>query len=147
MTNKTTRRFGKVCDKHPELKGERRVSNNTCLGCARESFRRYHHADKERARRKGQKWTRDNPEKAKNKVWRRYGIDVVAARKAWDAHDGRCACCGSATPTSRGWVVDHDHASGKVRGVLCVKCNTGIGLLGDTLETVLRAVDYLQRAE
>lgn len=40
--------------------------------------------------------------------------------------------------------VDHCHASGKVRGLLCNGCNTSIGRLGDTYESVLRAAEYLR---
>ncbi len=43
--------------------------------------------------------------------------------------------------------VDHCHASGKVRGILCTVCNTGLGMLGDTLEGLRAATDYLTAAE
>jgi hypothetical protein len=41
-------------------------------------------------------------------------------------------------------VVDHDHNTGAVRGLLCHSCNTGLGHLGDSVETLARALDYLQ---
>jgi len=44
---------------------------------------------------------------------------------------------------SRGLVVDHDHDTGKVRGVLCDKCNLGIGHLNDDKELVNKAYHYL----
>ena len=45
------------------------------------------------------------------------------------------------------WNVDHDHETGRIRGVLCFQCNVGIGRLGDTLEGVMRAElgDYIIR--
>lgn len=55
-----------------------------------------------------------------------------------------CECCG-AMPSKR-LHFDHCHVTGRFRGWLCGKCNTGIGLLGDSLETVMLAVQYLQRS-
>lgn len=42
-----------------------------------------------------------------------------------------------------GWQCDHDHETNEFRGWLCKKCNTGLGALGDNLESLLRAVEYL----
>lgn len=46
-----------------------------------------------------------------------------------------------------GWQCDHDHDTGEFRGWLCKKCNTGMGALGDNLESVLRAVQYLAKQD
>lgn len=40
--------------------------------------------------------------------------------------------------------IDHDHETGKVRGLLCNNCNRAIGLLGDSVSTLLDAVEYLR---
>lgn len=53
-----------------------------------------------------------------------------------------CECCGLDTQLLH-W--DHCHETHEHRGWLCNNCNTGIGKLGDTLEGVLKAVDYLAR--
>lgn len=53
---------------------------------------------------------------------------------------GGCAIC----QTPEDLCVDHDHQTGKVRGILCRTCNLGIGKLGDQLEGVKRAAEYLQ---
>lgn len=60
-----------------------------------------------------------------------------------------CACAVCFVPTSEltyKLYVDHDHVTGKVRGLLCQKCNSGIGMLQDTLTVVESAVEYLKRA-
>ena len=54
-----------------------------------------------------------------------------------------CHCCGK---TSEKLQWDHDHYKMTHRGWLCSNCNTGIGKLGDTLEGVQKAVDYLEDA-
>jgi hypothetical protein len=57
------------------------------------------------------------------------------------AQGGLCACC----KQERTLVVDHIHGTSHVRGLLCHACNTGIGKLGDDIEGVQRALDYLMR--
>lgn len=77
--------------------------------------------------------------------WKGYGIDPVAAETALAAHKGVCECCGATRAGNRDWHVDHDHATGRIRGVLCHNCNVGIGQLGDTLAGVLKAAQYLMK--
>jgi hypothetical protein len=56
-----------------------------------------------------------------------------------------CHVCGKHPLLGNDRHIDHDHSAGRVRGVLCRRCNTGIGMLGDNLEGVLRAVEYLRK--
>jgi len=51
-----------------------------------------------------------------------------------------CDCC-KTVPYK--WVLDHDHSNNSFRGWLCDKCNTGIGKLGDDVEGLVRALNYL----
>src|SRR3990167_4775090 len=64
----------------------------------------------------------------------------------WEAQGGVCAICGKACAMKSVLSVDHDHESGKVRGLLCGKCNIGLGLLGDNLCALLMALEYLMPA-
>jgi len=52
-----------------------------------------------------------------------------------------CDCCGE--PLKAKACYDHNHETGEFRGWLCYNCNSGIGALGDNLEGVLKAVQYL----
>lgn len=55
-----------------------------------------------------------------------------------------CECCGKVSDSPL--VLDHDHETGKFRGWICIKCNLGLGRLGDTIESLMRAVEYLKKS-
>ena len=60
------------------------------------------------------------------------------------AQDHKCAICH--VPIGRvgkRFTVDHDHSTGKVRGLLCFNCNTALGYLGDNIDTLNNAIRYL----
>lgn len=61
--------------------------------------------------------------------------------------DGRCAVCRQEPPDNRRLAIDHCHGLGRIRGLLCDRCNRAIGALGDTAAGVRAALDYLVRAE
>lgn len=82
-----------------------------------------------------------NPDKRKSiKLKQKYGITLEDFKAMVKAQKGRCKICGLKTKLN----VDHNHDTGKVRGLLCHKCNTGIGLLNDDLEILEQAVEYLK---
>lgn len=63
------------------------------------------------------------------------------------AEQGGCAICGTQESAAvKGWHVDHNHSTGKVRGILCHHCNIGIGLLGDDPIKLRQALAYLEQA-
>lgn len=72
-----------------------------------------------------------------------FGLYPEEYLELYNNQDGRCGICG-AYPEERNLAVDHDKFTGEIRGLLCSKCNIGIGLLGDTLEGVERAIRYLK---
>jgi DNA-directed RNA polymerase subunit RPC12/RpoP len=55
----------------------------------------------------------------------------------------RCAICGTSDPGTTNWHADHDHKTNQKRGILCHKCNTGLGLLKDDVEILCAAIEYL----
>ncbi len=75
-----------------------------------------------------------------------YGISLEEYEAMVAAQDGKCAVCGRipAGKHNQGCLhVDHNHRTGKVRGLLCSQCNRGLGFFGDSSETLLRAATYL----
>lgn len=71
---------------------------------------------------------------------KRYGITMEQYADMWERQGEACGLCGR---SSKRMVVDHDHNTGKVRGILCVRCNVCLGGLGDNLDGAIRAVRYL----
>jgi len=59
----------------------------------------------------------------------------------------KCELCGKIPKTRKQMHRDHDHVTGRFRGWLCHCCNTSIGKLGDNVDGLLAAIDYLQNAE
>lgn len=80
---------------------------------------------------------------------RRFGLNATDYDAMLAAQGGVCAICASAQPRGR-WnthfAVDHDHKSGRVRGLLCGTCNTALGMAKDNPELLRAAADYLERA-
>lgn len=99
----------------------------------------------------GRKYKRGNPEVVKNgHLKRKFGITVEDFKKMQSEQNGVCKICGkSETRLKKGsdkiadLAVDHCHKTGQVRGLLCFKCNSSIGKLGDSVELLQKAIDYL----
>lgn len=74
---------------------------------------------------------------------RLYGITLEDYVEMFKNQNGVCAICFKECKTKKSLSVDHNHESGKVRGLLCNACNRAIGMLGDSSETLRRAAEYL----
>lgn len=57
----------------------------------------------------------------------------------------RCECCGVDSRLDKAFALDHCHVTGRFRGWLCHRCNSGIGMLGDDVDGLLAAIAYLSR--
>jgi hypothetical protein len=83
--------------------------------------------------------------KRKSKL-KRYGLTPEDYRRMLEEQNGVCAICEKVTNFGLGILaVDHDHATGKVRALLCHKCNTGLGSFEDNELLLLRAAAYIAR--
>ena len=78
-------------------------------------------------------------------LWRYYALTPEAYDALLAAQGGRCAVCRSTDPGGRPrFGVDHDHVSGRIRGLLCSKCNIALGLVSDKVETLQALIEYLR---
>lgn len=92
-------------------------------------------------------WNANNANLRKDKkLQKNYGITLSQYNEILSRQGERCGCCGTDSTDVVGYMyVDHDHDTGEIRGILCFRCNTGIGMLGDTLESLEKAVCYLKK--
>ena len=74
---------------------------------------------------------------------RKYGLNKEDYDLLFESQNGQCAVC--ANPIDHSSPVDHDHATGKIRGILCNDCNTGIGLFKDSISIMASAIIYLEK--
>lgn len=77
---------------------------------------------------------------------RKYALTPEALAAMHTAQAGMCAICGG-PPDHRGLVIDHCHATGNVRGLLCNHCNSLLGMARDDVARLRSAIEYLQGAE
>ena len=73
----------------------------------------------------------------------RTGFSVEEFNKKLEEQNYKCAICQTDTPSSINWHADHNHNTKQKRGILCQKCNMGLGLFKDNVEALERAVMYL----
>ena len=88
-----------------------------------------------------------NPEYYRNYMLvYRFGITLEDYNNMFNIQKGCCAVCGKhQSELNRILAVDHDHDTGKVRGLLCMSCNTSIGKLGDSIESIEKVLSYLKK--
>jgi len=105
----------------------------------REYSRRYASKNKERNKR----WLKTRPDKAlqyarasilkmrTHHLKTKYGLTEEAFASLLAGQGHCCAICKTNTNGGRAWSVDHSHVSGAIRGLLCTKCNSGLGFFND----------------
>ncbi len=115
-----------------------------CASCAAESKREYMRAyaldPSKKNRRKELSRVRQD---ARKTTLLRYGLTLEEFESMASEREGRCDICGCAPGLLH---VDHDHVNGRVRGLLCNNCNSGMGGFGDSVDLLRQAAFYLARA-
>lgn len=153
MTSEAQKEAGRrYRERHPErfrAKEKRRWAENREKEKARHKKWRVENPEKAIARAKA--WKKANPEKVaiskrKNYLKRTYGLVGGDFDALVVAHDGKCAICHNPFSSSRDRHIDHCHATGKVRGLLCSACNTILGMSKDSSKVLISAARYLKMA-
>lgn len=118
-----------------------------CVVCHRDGFAKWLEKNQAHNTARAKKWRQKNYatnyEYHRRRLRKQRGQLEAPSRSMPEA----CECCGNL----RGWdkwdalQEDHNHATGAFRGWLCRRCNTGIGLLKDNIDLLLKAVAYLRK--
>ena len=138
-----------VCYRCGELHNRKIGVAKYCKPCAAIVKREY---SLEFQRTKGKEYKAANKHKTRDQMLRhRYGISQLEYEDMLSNQGGVCAICSKSeitiddrTGNLRHLSVDHCHISGKIRAILCAKCNKGIGAFGDDPAILQRAADYLK---
>jgi len=76
----------------------------------------------------------------------KYGLTPEETKQILEEQNHQCKLCSKDLTTlpEKQVHLDHDHTTGKIRGFLCMPCNVGLGMMGDSIEGLQRAMDYLK---
>jgi hypothetical protein len=87
---------------------------------------------------------------AKQRKWEAAGVDAARYQEMLHAQGGVCAIChrpetspDKASGKTKDLAIDHDHATGAIRALLCSNCNRGLGLFNDSIELLAKAREYV----
>lgn len=127
-------------------RGRKTGLQSYCRPCQAGTARAIREADIEKYRAKSRAWYHAHP-----KSWwgirltQRYGLSLDDYDRMLISQSGRCLVCGNDFKHSRDSNVDHCHKTGRVRGILCTACNSGIGYFRDDPTIMESAITYLRR--
>lgn len=102
------------------------------------------------AKKRANDWNTENKDRRKiivqkNNYKKRYGLTVDQKQQLVDSQAQKCAICKNDLKNAHDVCVDHNHETGAVRGILCRKCNLGLGHFKDNALFLKSAVKYLKK--
>ena len=126
-----------------------------CINCNQELPRSKFHI--RNSRKVGIEYRCKDCTNARKREYRKNNKDLIRAQNkrrnpGWDINryneyvelqGNRCAICGTDNPLLSDWSADHDHVTNQPRGLLCVRCNAGLGYFKDNPEYLQSAINYL----
>ena len=117
----------------------------------KEYYKEYRKKNTETLADRNKKWREENKEQdalvmLKARLKRKYNISIEEYETLIESQNNSCKVCGThAKNNLKGKLyIDHCHTTGKVRGLLCMKCNSALGLLNDDKELIQNLLDYLK---
>lgn len=95
-------------------------------------------------------WDRNKDKSKNNALYRKYGISLSDYQKMFAEQLGVCAICYQAEVATINNIrktlsVDHNHTTGKIRGLLCYRCNSALGLLKEDEKLIMSTLFYIKK--
>lgn len=130
-----------------------------CKECQHIKNKEYYEKNKDKERARNKAYRTENKNALTRKKWEqgiryKYGISLEEFNKLLYEQGGVCAICkrkvampGLGARRKDTFVVDHDHTTGVVRGILCGNCNTALGQFRESIEVLAAAIRYLEKGE
>jgi hypothetical protein len=115
-----------------------------CRACVRERTRQRNARPDVKAKRKAE-YQAQKEQARVCKMFRDFGLTEEDYERMLEEQDRKCMICGDPHGTSgKSLAVDHDHDSGLIRGLLCSRCNPGLGFFRDSPGLLRKAAEYLE---
>jgi hypothetical protein len=123
-----------------------------CKNCRRNKTKEWRKANPERNIAHTKKYQAGNIERTKLAVKKyqlnkKFGITLEQYDAMLAAQDGKCAICSEKCVSGRKLAVDHNHHTNKNRGLLCSRCNMGLGLFLENKAILNNAIEYVRKYE
>jgi hypothetical protein len=138
-----------LCNKEKPLedfqkeKGNKNGRRNRCKICVNKKAQEWRIGFKERYKKSYMQY---NYGKGLDTYYKRaYGISRIEYDTLFKLQGGKCRICGKAR--KRRLSVDHDHGTGEVRGLLCIRCNSLIGFCDESETTLVAAINYIRETK
>jgi hypothetical protein len=143
----------KICKKQYDIEYRNKYPTRYKEICLKSNYKRkdklkiYRKINREKRNSYLREWGRKNPDKKREQKFRnRYKINLPYYNLLATKQSNKCAICGH-VPSGAGidkyLRVDHDHTTKKIRGLLCLKCNSGLGFFKDDIDLLNKAKLYL----
>lgn len=106
----------------------------------------YRYKNKEKVQEQTKLWKQNNKDKTKGyNLKANYGLSLDDYNAKYAEQEGCCSICHThQLELTKSLHVDHCHTTGKIRGLLCFKCNTLLGKVNDNPEILASAINYLR---
>lgn len=132
---------------HPTGKFGKRPRCKECVGRENEDHLKIR-LEKEPSytRDRQKRWEEKGDNKRRRNLISRYGIMVEQYDELLESQNHQCAICKGVMDEGKRLAVDHCHTTGKIRGILHVRCNTAIALFKDSPEICRNAAEYLEKS-